>query len=103
MIADHMNRYLPAGGDGATEEGLGGGEVTVLSQQNIHHLPVLVDRPIQVALLGATEEEYFVDPPAPAEAPTVPACLDGELRAEGLGPAEDRGPRRRRRARRGAR
>jgi hypothetical protein len=28
--------------------------------------------------------------PAPAEAPTVPARLDGELRAEGLGRAEDR-------------
>jgi tetratricopeptide (TPR) repeat protein len=67
MIADHLSRYLPAGGDGATEEGLGGRQITVLSQQHIHHLAVLVDRPIKVALLGATEEECEISVTGTAE------------------------------------
>jgi hypothetical protein len=63
MIADHLGRNRLAGGDGATEEGLGGGRVTVLAQKHVHNLPAPVDGPIEGALLGAMEEEYLVDPP----------------------------------------
>jgi|HubBroStandDraft_6_1064221.scaffolds.fasta_scaffold220948_2 hypothetical protein len=92
----------PGGGDEAAPDGVWGGGLLAgqaaaegvvgglgLDRQGGVEIDVQRDRGaegVEVALLGATEEEDFVDPPTLAEAPTVPARLECGLRAEGLGP-----------------
>ena len=62
--------------------------VAVLAQQHADHLPMLVDRAIQVPLVLAAEEEHLVDVPTLPESSTVLASFGSQLRPEGLDPAQ---------------
>jgi hypothetical protein len=74
----------------AAEEGRRRLRLAVIAEQDIEHLPVLVDRPIAGALLFAlvAEQEDLVHPPARARPATVPAHVGRQERAEGLDPAQ---------------
>ncbi len=62
----------------------------MLPEQHVHHLPVLVDRPVEVVLVLAPEEEHFVDVALLAERAAVLADLGCQERPEGLHPPQHR-------------
>ena len=87
MIGTHLRR-LPAGTrQRLPEEGFGGLRIALLPEQDIHHLPVFVYRPLERVLVLAPEEEPLVDVALGAQRRAVLAHRGGEQRPEGLHPA----------------
>lgn len=85
-MADYGVRTPPCPMQSSAEEGSGTGSVPLVTQQNIHDLPVLTAGGIEVALLFAAEAKNFIHVPAPAAtSPVVVECLS-QLRPKGLHP-----------------
>ena len=65
VVAHDGGRGDAGGGQRPAEERLGGRRVPVVAEEDVEHLAVLVDGPVEVALLLAPvpEEEHFVDVP----------------------------------------
>jgi hypothetical protein len=89
VVGDDLIWDQPAALDSLAKEGLGTRRVSVVPEQHIHDHAVLVNRPVQVALLTRTEQEHLVDEPAPADAP-MSSNLCGQQGSEHLGPGQDR-------------
>src|SRR5215204_3444529 len=77
-------------GQGPGEEPAGRGGVPLLGQQHVDDLPVLVDRPVQVAPTAGYLDVGLVDePPVACRVPEWAGGV-GEQRGEALYPSVDR-------------
>jgi hypothetical protein len=90
MVADDSVRSHAGTTQGTTEESFCTGAVSLIAQQNIDELAVLINLTIEVAFLFAAKAKHFIHVPSPS--PPSPVALDcfGQLRAEGLHPIEYR-------------
>jgi len=88
MITDNSLRHDASLSQGAPEERFGTDPISRLPEQHIHHLAMLINRPIEVALLLAAETKHLIHPPPPPRAPTVRTDGSRQLRAKRLDPGQ---------------
>jgi len=87
-VGGHLHRRC-RGGQGLAEETAGRGQVTLVGQQHVDDLPVLVDCPLQIHPAPSDADVRFVDAPAVAAAMASAAGGVDQQRGERLHPAVD--------------
>ena len=92
VVGDDVRRLRPGAAPCLPEERPGRVRIPPFAKEDVDHLAVLIDRPVQVPFLLAlpSEEEDLVHVPAPSDAPAVLPDRVGQLWAEGLDPGEHR-------------
>src|SRR5918911_1063442 len=89
VIGHDLVRNHASSLDRLAEEGLGAGRVAVVTKEHIHDHTVLINGPIQVALLSLAKQEHLVHEPLLADWASTAPHLGCELRPERLDPIED--------------
>ena len=67
LVCDEFPRRLPLMFQGPTKEAFSGSTVSALGDQNIDHVPILIDGSPQVVALASDLYEQFIDVPDVAE------------------------------------
>ena len=92
LVGDDALRPDAGLGDGPLEEGAGGGRGAPFGDVDVHHLAVLVDRPVAVGPATVQPAVGLVHPPARADRPPVAAGRLAQQRQVAPHPAVDRAP-----------
>jgi len=71
IVGDDLCRDHLGARDGLPEQRDGAGRVTMVAQEHVNDLTVLVDCPVQIPLLAPAKQEDLIHEPAPANSTTA--------------------------------
>ena len=90
LVGNQLPGWLSLLFQNLTKESFSGSTISVLGEQNIDHLSILIDSPSQIEALALDGDEEFVDMPEVAESSLFPTHCSGVGWAEFLTPISDR-------------
>ena len=90
LVGDQLPRCLSLMFQDSTKEAFSGSTISTLGNQNIDHVPILIDCSPQVVALASDLYEQFIDVPDVAEPSLFSAQRSGVGRSEFLTPVSDR-------------